>query len=143
MSVLIKTMTNLPDHCYDCPCRDGESGYCQADKEHRYSDYRPFWCPLVEISIVAEGMTKEKAIEILQRLWLLECEHIDSFEDEEYKAFKIAIEALKRENTLEKIRAEIEDTGAYEQEVHGKTEFVEGINYCLGVFDKYKISNEE
>ena len=49
MSVLIKTMTNLPEHCYDCPCHDGESGYCQADKEHRYSDYRPFWCPLVEI----------------------------------------------------------------------------------------------
>lgn len=50
MSVLIKTMTNLPEHCYDCPCHDGESGYCQADKEHRYSVYRPFWCPLVKIS---------------------------------------------------------------------------------------------
>lgn len=47
--IVIKTMTNLPEHCYDCPCHDGESGYCQADKEHRYSDYRPFWCPLVEI----------------------------------------------------------------------------------------------
>lgn len=47
MSVLIKTMTNLPEHCFECPCHDGESGYCQADKEHRYSDYRPFWCPLV------------------------------------------------------------------------------------------------
>ena len=50
MSVLIKTMTDIPEHCYDCPCHDGESGYCQADKEHRYSDYRPFWCPLVKIS---------------------------------------------------------------------------------------------
>lgn len=49
MSVLIKTMKNLPEHCYDCPCHDGESGYCQADEEHRYSDYRPFWCPLVEV----------------------------------------------------------------------------------------------
>lgn len=49
MSILIKTMTNLPEHCYDCPCHDGESGYCQADKEHRYSDYRPFWCPLENI----------------------------------------------------------------------------------------------
>lgn len=48
MSIIIKTMTNLPDHCYDCPCHDGDSGYCQADEEHRYSDYRPFWCPLVE-----------------------------------------------------------------------------------------------
>ena len=50
MSVLIKTMMNLPEHCYDCPCHDGESGYCQADKEHRYSVYRPFWCPLVKIN---------------------------------------------------------------------------------------------
>ena len=50
MSVLIKTMMNLPEHCYDCPCHDGESGYCQADEAHRYSDYRPFWCPLVNIS---------------------------------------------------------------------------------------------
>lgn len=50
MSVLIKTMTNLPEHCYDCPCHDGESGYCQADKEHRYSDYRPFWCPLEAVN---------------------------------------------------------------------------------------------
>jgi hypothetical protein len=49
MNILIKTMTNLPEHCYECPCHDGESGYCQADKEHRYSDYRPFWCPLVKI----------------------------------------------------------------------------------------------
>ena len=48
MSVLIKTMTDLPEHCYDCPCHDGESGYCQADKEHRYSDYRPFWCSLAK-----------------------------------------------------------------------------------------------
>jgi hypothetical protein len=51
MSVFIKTMTNLPEHCYDCPCHNGESGYCQADKGHRYSDYRPFWCPLIEVKV--------------------------------------------------------------------------------------------
>ena len=50
MSVIIKTMTDLPEYCYECPCHDGESGYCQADKEQRCSVYRPFWCPLVEIS---------------------------------------------------------------------------------------------
>lgn len=54
MSVLIKTMTDLPEHCYDCPCHDGESGYCRADKEHRYSDYRPFWCPLVKINNIGD-----------------------------------------------------------------------------------------
>ena len=44
---------------------------------------------------------------------------------------------------LEKLRAEIMDMGAYEQEVNGKTEFLEGINYCLGVIDKYKAESEE
>lgn len=50
MSIIIKSLDSLPEHCFDCPCHDGESGYCQADKEHRYSDYRPFWCPLQQIS---------------------------------------------------------------------------------------------
>lgn len=44
---------------------------------------------------------------------------------------------------LDKIRAEIMDTGAYEQEVDGKTEFLNGINYCLSVIDKYKAESEE
>lgn len=48
--IAIKTMSSLPDHCYECPCHDGESGYCQADEEHRCSDWRPFWCPLVEVN---------------------------------------------------------------------------------------------
>ena len=47
--IVITTIDILPDHCYQCPCHDGESGYCHADKEHRYSDYRPYWCPLKEI----------------------------------------------------------------------------------------------
>lgn len=50
MSVLIKTMTNLPKHCYDCPCHNEESGYCQAHKEHLYCIDRPSWCPLLQIS---------------------------------------------------------------------------------------------
>ena len=44
---------------------------------------------------------------------------------------------------LEKIKDEIEDTGAYEQEVNGKTEFLKGINYCLNIIDKYKAESEE
>lgn len=40
-------------------------------------------------------------------------------------------------NTLNKILAEITDTGAYEQETQGKTEFLRGITYCLNVIDKY------
>jgi len=45
----ITTINALPDYCYECPCHDGECGYCQADKERRYSEYRPYWCPLKEI----------------------------------------------------------------------------------------------
>ncbi len=50
---------------------------------------------------------------------------------------------LEQESILDKIRAEIMDTGAYEQETNGKTEFLKGINYCLGVIDKYKVESEE
>lgn len=50
---------------------------------------------------------------------------------------------MKQEVVLDKIRAEIMDTGAYEQEVNGKTEFLKGINYCLSVIDGYKSESEE
>ena len=59
-----------------------------------------------------------------------------------YKEHKLILELLDHESILDKIRAEIIDTGAYEQEVHGKTEFLKGINYCLSVIDKYKESEE-
>jgi len=54
------------------------------------------------------------------------------------KSLKAAVKALEQEDILGKIRAEIENTGAYEQEISGKTEYLKGINYCLGVIDKYK-----
>lgn len=44
--IVITTMDELPDYCYECPCYNGEHCYCQADKERRYSEYRPYWCPL-------------------------------------------------------------------------------------------------
>jgi len=50
---------------------------------------------------------------------------------------------MKQEPILDKIRAEIEDTGAYEQEVNGKTEFVKGITYCLSIIDKYRAESKE
>lgn len=46
--------------------------------------------------------------------------------------------ALDQEKILDKIRSEITDTGAYEQETMGQTAFLNGINYCLEVIDKYK-----
>ena len=57
-------------------------------------------------------------------------------------ALGMAIKALEQESIIDKIRAEIMDTGAYEQEVNGDTEFLKGINYCLGVIDKYKADME-
>ena len=47
MTIVINTMKELPEHCYDCPLNDGETGRCQVDDCKRYSqDYRPYWCPL-------------------------------------------------------------------------------------------------
>ena len=46
--IVITTIDVLPNHCYECPCHDGD-GDCQADKEQRCSDWRPYWCPLKEI----------------------------------------------------------------------------------------------
>ena len=46
--IIINTMTELPEYCYDCPCHDGENDRCNADNERRLSIYRPFWCPLKE-----------------------------------------------------------------------------------------------
>ena len=54
------------------------------------------------------------------------------------EVFDDAIKAMEQEPILGKLRTEIMDTGAYEQEVNGKTEFLEGINYCLSIIDKYK-----
>jgi uncharacterized protein with ATP-grasp and redox domains len=44
---------------------------------------------------------------------------------------------------LNKIRFEIMDTGAFEKEVNGKTEFLRGLTYCLGVIDKIQEESEE
>ena len=57
-------------------------------------------------------------------------------------ALDMAIKALEQEPILDKLIAEIMDTGAYEQEVNGETEFLKGINYCLSVTDKYKAETE-
>lgn len=47
--IVITTMTELPEYCYNCPCHDGEYDRCNADNERRTSIYRPFWCPLKEV----------------------------------------------------------------------------------------------
>ena len=73
-------------------------------------------------------MTREKIIQGLYR--------------GDSRAIKEAIKALEQESIIDKLRDEIIDTGAYEQEVNGDTEFLKGINYCLDVIDKYKADME-
>ena len=58
------------------------------------------------------------------------------------EAYGYVIKALEQEPILDKLIDEIMDTGAYEQEVNGNTEFLKGINYCLSVIDKYRAESE-
>lgn len=55
----------------------------------------------------------------------------------------VAIKSLEQEDVVDKIVSEIEHTGAYEQEINGKTEFLEGITYCLNLLNKYKAESED
>lgn len=50
--------------------------------------------------------------------------------------------ALRLFKTIKDIKAEIVDTGAYEQETRGKTEFLKGIDYCLDIIDQYMTESE-
>ena len=48
MSVVVRM--DMPKGCWDCPCVNGEYGYCQADKEERQIEdpnERPSWCPIL------------------------------------------------------------------------------------------------
>ena len=48
MKIVITTMDNLPEYCWNCPCCSSV-GRCRADEERRKtSEYRPYWCPLRE-----------------------------------------------------------------------------------------------
>ena len=62
--IVITTIDALPDHCYECPCHDSD-GYCQADKEVRCSDWRPYWCPLKEIHDDRTGGEVEMTVLII------------------------------------------------------------------------------
>ena len=87
-------------------------------------------------------MTREEAINVIKS----ECYIFNPLDfDRSTKintALDMAIKALEQESTIDKLRDEIMDTGAYEQEVNGNTEFLKGINYCLGVIDKHKAEME-
>lgn len=47
--ILIRGM-EMPEYCYECPCHNGESGYCQAYKSgYLGSIERPAKCPFVPL----------------------------------------------------------------------------------------------
>ena len=92
-------------------------------------------------------MTREDSINLLKQVNHILVNDDDYWTENTHEplntAFSMAIKALEQESLLDKVRDEIMDTGAYEQEVNGNTEFLKGINYCLGVIDKYKTKTEE
>lgn len=48
MSVVVRM--EMPKCCWNCPCVNGEYGYCQADKDERQIEdpnERPSWCPIL------------------------------------------------------------------------------------------------
>jgi hypothetical protein len=48
MSVVVRI--EMPKGCWDCPCVNGDYGYCQADKEERQIEdpnERASWCPIL------------------------------------------------------------------------------------------------
>lgn len=48
MSVVVRM--EMPKGCWDCPCVNGEYGYCQADKDERQIEdpnEMPSWCPII------------------------------------------------------------------------------------------------
>jgi len=53
---------------------------------------------------------------------------------------KILEQKVSQENALDAVKEELTDTGAFEQEVHGQTDFLKGINYCLTVLSKHSSS---
>ena len=91
-------------------------------------------------------MTREDSINLLKQVNHILVNDDDYWTENTHEplntAFSMAIKALEQESLLDKVRDEIMDTGAYEQEVNGNTEFLKGINYCLGVIDKYKAKTE-
>lgn len=69
MADLVIRGMDMPEYCYECPCYNGESGYCQAYKSgYLYSIERPAKCPLltlpaghgrlIDADVMAAGLMK-------------------------------------------------------------------------------------
>ena len=87
-------------------------------------------------------INEEAVIEWLKAKDIIKLSSQEETARKELKALLSIKPQEPKTNVLDKIRDEIIDTGAYEQEVNGKTKFLKGINYCLCVIDKYKAESE-
>lgn len=49
--IVITSITEMPEKCFDCPLSNKEYDYCQADigASRKVGEWRPFWCPLKEV----------------------------------------------------------------------------------------------
>ncbi len=131
----------------------------KISEEERKEDIEIYQDQLAALKIATNALEQEPKIkvldcdEVIRKLGAVDIypasAWVTLFKDVEHLGLKICeVEQLNRllemqESILDKIRAEIMDTGAYEQEVNGRTGFLEGINYCLNVIDKYKAESEE
>ena len=63
MSVLIRGM-DMPESCWDCPCCNGENGYCQLRKEYVYGDI-PRSCPLIPVPEHGDLIDRDETVKTL------------------------------------------------------------------------------
>lgn len=133
MSIYVEDNNKHVVRCYYTSPKIEESieRLLKADEELMYSETLPGY----KVDFVEEESCKDVE---MRDATPKERESIDKYINSISTTTGVNIMKLEQEPILDKIRMEIIDTGAYEQEVHGKTEFLEGINYCLSIIDKYK-----
>ncbi len=91
-----------------------------------------------QISLMVKESIEDFIIETIEPY----CSELAEIKISKEELKKVILKNYPKTDVLDKIRAEIVDTGAYEQEVNGETEFLKGINYCLGVIDKCVAESE-
>lgn len=60
----------MPKHCWDCPCYNGENGECQVTgSRDTYCDEPPRNCPLLPIEPCEETVSREKLIAKIEDIY--------------------------------------------------------------------------
>lgn len=91
-------------------------------------------------------MTREEAIKVIRKmLAYTDLSVRANLTADMVEACRLAIKALEQEDILDKIRAEIMDTGAYEQEVNGKQNFLKVLTtvLVLSISTRQKLSHRK